>query len=69
MGFNVDWQRRRVMADGNSTHCRHGSRLIEFCPDCGLDLEAIASERCRESRNISSDDVYGVVNEDTGEAA
>lgn len=72
--FTVDWERRRVMADGNSTHCCHGSRLTEFCGDCGLDLEVLAADRvaasvaCSERRDISGNDVYGAV-DTTGEAA
>lgn len=50
--YVVDWQRRRLLPAGQAHqkydaalhHCVHGSRLIEWCGDCGKDLDAIAAD-------------------------
>lgn len=48
--FKVDWERRRVLpASGNSTCCVHGGSLIEFCPDCGVDLDVLAAAQTGEA--------------------
>lgn len=50
--YTVDWQRRRLLparqahpgGDPARTHCLHGSRLTEWCPECVADLDAIAAD-------------------------
>ena len=41
----VDWTRRRVLRlaeESTARACHHGSRLNEWCPECGPELDALA---------------------------
>lgn len=43
----VDWLRRRVLRQGDGATaraCHHGSRLTEWCGECGPELDVLAAE-------------------------